>query len=127
MAEIATVRKSELLFDKPHPFGHQICLNPADALGNWIRRLRDKTDVYGEWRLWPITVAALNWIMTLRPHPERVVVPKAGATFTSKTSGTTRLRTAGIGNWTEFSKTIPTSLAIPSTSYVRRLSTSSAN
>jgi hypothetical protein len=78
MAEITTLRRDELFLGKPHPFSEQIGLLPPDAPGHWIMRLRGKTDVYGEWKLWDVTVAALQWIMALRPHPERVVVPKGG-------------------------------------------------
>jgi len=85
MAEIATIRKKEVLFGKPHPFAALIGLEPADAPGNWIMRLRGKTEVYGEWKLWDVTVAALRWIMTLRPHAERIVVPKGGGELHKKT------------------------------------------
>jgi hypothetical protein len=78
MAEIATLRRDELILGKPHPFGEQIGLVPSGAPSNWIMRLRGKTEVYGEWKLWDVTVAALKWITALRPHPERVVVPKSG-------------------------------------------------
>ncbi len=84
MAEIATLRREEVLFGKPHPFAEQIGLFPADAPCNWIMRLRGKTEVYGEWKLWDSTVAALRWIMALRPHPERIVVPKGGGELHDK-------------------------------------------
>jgi hypothetical protein len=48
-------------------------------------RLRGKTEVYGEWKLWDVTVDALQWIMALRPHPERIVVPKSGGELHKKT------------------------------------------
>ncbi len=78
MAEIATLRPEEVLFDQPHPAARRIGLDPPDVPACWIRRLRGKTDVYGEWKLWDVTVAALRWIMRNRPHPEWVVTTKAG-------------------------------------------------
>ncbi|HKI31956.1 MAG TPA: hypothetical protein VKA46_08810 [Gemmataceae bacterium] len=72
MAEMATLRPEEVFFGQPHPFAGRLGLpeEPAD----WIRRLRGKSDVYGEWRLWDITAHALRWVMALRPHP----TPPAG-------------------------------------------------
>ncbi len=84
MAEIATLRRGEVLLGKPHPFAEQIGLFPANAPGNWIMRLRGKTEVYGEWKLWDVTVTALQWIMALRPHAERIVVPKGGGELHKK-------------------------------------------
>jgi hypothetical protein len=76
MAEIGTLQRAELHLGEIHPHAHQIGV--AAEPGDWIMRLRGKTDVYGEWRLWPVTVAALRWITTLRPHATRVVTPKGG-------------------------------------------------
>jgi hypothetical protein len=84
MAEIATLCREEVLFAKPHPFAEQIGLCPAHAPGDWIMRLRGKSEVYGEWKLWDVTVAALQWIIALRPHPERIVVPKGGGELHKK-------------------------------------------
>ncbi len=77
MAEIATLRADEVVFDQPHPYAGPVGLDPA-AVGSWVRRLRGKSDVYGEWRLWPETVAALGWVTANRPHPSLVVTTKAG-------------------------------------------------
>jgi hypothetical protein len=54
MAEIATLQRAELHLDRPHPHAAQIGVDPGPA--KWIMRLRGKTDVYGEWKLWPVNV-----------------------------------------------------------------------
>jgi hypothetical protein len=78
MAEITTLRPEEVLFDQPHPDGRRIGLERAEEAASWIRRLRGKTDVYGEWKLWDMSVSALRWIMKNRPHADWVVTTKAG-------------------------------------------------
>jgi hypothetical protein len=78
MAEIATLRVDEVFFDQPHPSARQIGLDPPDQTGSWIRRLRGKSDVYGEWRLWDVAVAGLRWVRANRPHPSLVVTTKTG-------------------------------------------------
>ena len=64
-AEISTLLMGEVCLHKPHQY--------ADALGfqstkddSFIKRLRPKTDVYGEWLLWPETVQAMQWAIQRR-------------------------------------------------------------
>jgi hypothetical protein len=73
---MATLPPDEVFFGQPHPFAGRIGLPEEPA--EWIRRLRGKSDVYGERRLWDVTAQAPRWIMALRPHPERVVTTKNG-------------------------------------------------
>jgi hypothetical protein len=56
--EIATLQTEEVLLDAPLP--------DTDERGNWICRVRNKRAVYGEWKLWDITVAALRWYQAKR-------------------------------------------------------------
>jgi integrase len=74
-AEIATLLLSEIHLDSEHPHYHK--------MGNWIMRLRKKSDVYGEWRLWPETVAAIRFLQRTRPKNDRpeLLLNKAGEPF----------------------------------------------
>lgn len=85
MAEIASLQVQEILFDQPHPCGTIIGLAEADKPANWVRRLRGKSEVFGEWKLWPMTVRALRWIGQHRPHDRLVVTTKTGGSFADPT------------------------------------------
>src|SRR5262249_31903182 len=50
--EIATLQTAEIVKGKKHSF---------------IKRHRTKTGIYGEWLLWPETVAALEYLEQFRP------------------------------------------------------------
>jgi integrase len=73
--EIATLQQAEIHLGTEHPHYRK--------LGDWIMRLRTKTDVYGEWRLWPETVAAIEHLRKLRPASKRpeVLLTKQGNTL----------------------------------------------
>ena len=85
MAEIASLQTQEVLFDQPHPYGAVIGLEESDKPANWVRRLRGKSEVYGEWKLWTATVRGLRWIGQNRPHDQLVVTTKTGGTFANPT------------------------------------------
>jgi hypothetical protein len=59
-AEVASLQLSEIHLRQPH--GHYPGLD-----GSWIKRERGKNGVFGEWRLWPITVAGIEWALARRP------------------------------------------------------------
>lgn len=82
MGEIATLRRDEVFLRQTHPFSSLLNLSSTDA-DSWIRRVRTKTDVYGEWKLWPVTVAALEWLLENRPQGKLpyIVVTKKGTPF----------------------------------------------
>jgi integrase len=63
-AELASLRCDEVLLDAPHPYSRT--LNLSNPVGSWIFRDRRKTGVYGEWRLWPMTVRAVRWALARR-------------------------------------------------------------
>lgn len=82
MGEIATLQRHEVFIGQPHPFANLLNLTSTDN-DSWIRRVRTKTGVYSEWKLWPVTVAALEWLLENRPQGELpyIVVTKKGTPF----------------------------------------------
>jgi hypothetical protein len=64
-AEIASLQVDEIHLEQKHPH--------YDLTGSWIRRIRYKTGVYGEWELWGETVQGICWMM------ERHGTEKGGA------------------------------------------------
>ena len=79
MAEIGTLRKDELFLNQHHPHADVLQIT-SDEKDSWIRRVRHKTIVYGEWRLWSITVQAAHWLLAHRPKSENpcLVLTKNG-------------------------------------------------
>ncbi|MFL5243461.1 MAG: hypothetical protein ACJ8FY_15250 [Gemmataceae bacterium] len=59
-AEIASLVVSEIFLHEKHPHERLLGISSSDS-DCWIRRLRHKSSVYGEWRLWPETVNAIKW------------------------------------------------------------------
>jgi len=59
-AEIASLVKSEVFFHQEHPHSELINYNPKPT-DSFIRRIRQKSHVYGEFKLWEETVKALKW------------------------------------------------------------------
>ena len=78
-AEVATVRRDEVLLRTKHPYAEELHLSSTDA-DSWVMRLRDKTTVYGEWWLMPAAVKAVEWLASHRPttHEPFLVVTKFG-------------------------------------------------
>jgi hypothetical protein len=64
-AEVASLGIDELLLRQPHP--HAADLGHSSGPGDsWVLRVRHKSGVYGEWKLWPETVAAVDWWLRQR-------------------------------------------------------------
>lgn len=86
--EVATLRLSELHFRQTHPYADVLQM-PSRADDSWVMRLRGKTEVYGEWRLWPVTVVALEWYLKRRPTSESsfVLVDRYGNPLEKRTAG----------------------------------------
>jgi hypothetical protein len=65
------------------------------VLGNWIMRIRLKSSVYGEWRLWDQTVEAIRWYMGVRPKNRQtaLVLTEAGEPVLDQTNGGNRAQT----------------------------------
>lgn len=63
--ETATLRLAEVHFRQSHPYADVLQITTCIE-DSWVMRLRGKTEVYGEWRLWPVTVLALEWFIRRR-------------------------------------------------------------
>lgn len=59
-AETGTLEPAEIFLGQRHPEAGRYNIVSTDVDG-WIRRLRGKTGVYGEWKLWPHTALGLRW------------------------------------------------------------------
>jgi len=57
---IATLQPEDVHLSQKHPHADEIGYASSEQ-DSWIFRLRNKTSVYGEWKLWPITVQAIEW------------------------------------------------------------------
>lgn len=64
-AEISLLLESQVHLDQPHPYYKGP--DNKGLPGSWIMGCRNKTGVYGEWKLWPETVQALEWWQANRP------------------------------------------------------------
>ena len=67
-AEIGTLQLAEVHLREAH--GHY------PLVGSFIKRLRGKTGIYGEWKLWPETEAALDWYLSRRPQTEETALTR---------------------------------------------------
>lgn len=81
IAEIATLSKDELRLHQRHPhFG---------LPGSWILRVRGKSGVYGEFKLWDATVKALEWSLRrlddIKPDSRTILLSADGKPFNAKT------------------------------------------
>jgi hypothetical protein len=63
--EIATLDIIDVHLRMKHPNERDVGAHSTDA-DSWILRLRNKTGVYGEWKLWPETVTAIDWWLRQR-------------------------------------------------------------
>lgn len=63
--EVGTLRLNEVALRQRHPYTGLLGFDSSDA-DRFIRRVRRKSGVYGEWLLWPQTVAALEWAIQRR-------------------------------------------------------------
>lgn len=62
----------------------------SEVQGNFIKRIRRKTKVYGEWRLWEITKKAIDWYITHRRGNHNVpelILTKTGMPLSKPTKG----------------------------------------
>lgn len=65
VSEFGTLRLDQIFLRQKHGFDNLIHYdsNPGQS---WIKRVRLKSKVYGEWLLWPQTVAAIEWAIERR-------------------------------------------------------------
>lgn len=59
-AELGRLVIDDFLLTKPHPLAKKLGLKSTKA-DSWLRCLRPKTTVFGEWFLWPETVELVQW------------------------------------------------------------------
>jgi integrase len=63
--ECATLRVGEIALHRKHEFAKYIDFDFSET-DSFIRRLRTKSEVFGEWILWPLTVRAMEWVLDRR-------------------------------------------------------------
>ena len=89
-AESGTLEEAEILLYHRHPEAGRYGIT-SSRQDSWIRRLRHKTDVYGEWKLWPHTVLGLRWAMERRRRIETkeksLLVTARGESYGRATTG----------------------------------------
>jgi hypothetical protein len=65
LAEHRELMLDQIFLHEKHPHAELIDFKSTDA-HSWIRRVRGKSGVYGEWLLWPETVRAIEWALVRR-------------------------------------------------------------
>ena len=105
IAEIATLSKDELRLQQRHP---QFSLP-----GSWILRVRGKSGVYGEFKLWDATVKALEWSLrrldAIKPDSRTILLSADGKPFNAKTkTGNKPSRIANL--WKNLHRTVEKNL-----------------
>jgi hypothetical protein len=88
-AELGTLATVEVFLKQAHPLAKMLGI-PANPQDSFIKRVRIKSGVYGEWLLWPETVAAIEWALERRrlTNTERpfVLVTSKGRGYAEKTA-----------------------------------------
>lgn len=86
--EIATLCRDEVMLRRRHPEADRWNM-PSGESDGWVMRSRRKTLVYGEWRLWPVTVRAIGWYAAHRPESdsEYLFLTKEGRPLFTRTKG----------------------------------------
>ncbi len=89
-AELGTLRVGETFLNEAHPFAKKLGI-AADPHDSFIKRVRIKSGVYGEFWLWPETVEAIGWAMERRTATKTntpfVLVSSKGRGYAEKTEG----------------------------------------
>jgi hypothetical protein len=91
-AEVASLGMHEILLHQKHPHEQEVGCDSTDEDG-WICRVRQKTGVYGEFKLWPETVKAIEWWLRQRAMIEvsdkvnTLLVTKRGQRYDAPTTG----------------------------------------
>ena len=58
--EIASLEMADVHLRRSHPHAREVGHKGSES-ESWIFRMRQKTGVYGEFKLWPETVSAIDW------------------------------------------------------------------
>jgi hypothetical protein len=91
-AEVASLDVGEVLLRQPHPNAREVGY-PETAGASWAFRVRHKSGVYGEWKLWPETVAAVEWwlrqrsSLTVAAGVNTLLVTRKGQRYDAPTKG----------------------------------------
>lgn len=91
-AEIASLEMTEVLLHQKHPRSSELGLASTET-DSWIFRVRHKSSVYGEWKLWPETVAGITWWLKRRqaiagsPENTTLLLNRKGQRFDTPTKG----------------------------------------
>lgn len=91
-AEVASLETADVLLRRKHPHEREVGWDssPEDS---WIFFLRHKTGVYGEYKLWPETVQAIEWWLLQRaeiasaPQMTALLVNRNGNRYDAPTKG----------------------------------------
>ena len=92
---IATLQPEDINLNQEHPSAREIRYQSTEN-DSWIFRLRNKTSVYGEWKLWPITVSAIEWWqkqrtqIVLAEDVSAFLVNQKGRAYDTPTAGNDR-------------------------------------
>lgn len=70
--ECSTLRAGEICLGRKHEFARYINFDFKDD-DSFVRRLRTKTEVFGEWILWPLTVQAMEWVSSRRMQQTHIM------------------------------------------------------
>lgn len=86
--EMATLTVDEIYLCRRHPYATILHIPECDN-DSWIMRHRGKTDIYGEWKLWPVTVQAIQWWLAHRPacSAKELIVSDLGLPLTTTRGG----------------------------------------
>jgi hypothetical protein len=96
-AEVASLEMDDLFLRKKHPHEREVGCATASS-DSWVCRVRHKSAVYGEWKLWPATVAAIDWWLRQRAK----IFVEAGVTTVLVTSKGQRYDAPTRGNHPNF-------------------------
>lgn len=83
-AEVASLQTGEIELDEKHPY--------YGLPGSWIRRIRFKTGVYGEWKLWDETAQGIRWMLERRGTQKEgaLILTRDGRPLTQPTENNNR-------------------------------------
>jgi hypothetical protein len=83
-AEIASLQLEEIALDQRHPY--------YELTGSWVRRIRFKTGVFGEWKLWDETAQGIRWMMERRGTQKdgALILTREGRPLTQPTENNNR-------------------------------------
>ncbi len=71
LAEAGTLTPMEIVLDARHPYADLLEYRTSES-DSFVKRIRQKTDVYGELKLWPHTVHGLQWLVERRQQQTKI-------------------------------------------------------